>query len=263
MRILKFFAILPLAGFLILEQGFAAEAWQELKGDHFIIYYVNDDTFAKDVLRSAERYYRNIGQDLGYTRHSDFWQWDKRVKIYIHATQEEFVKETGRNNWSHGFADYTAKEIHSYAWNQGFLDSLLPHEITHLIFRDYVGFKGEVPLWLDEGVAQWEEPEKRRIARAVMKSYLINDYAYPLVHLCQLDIRNVNVEFAVRLFYTQSISIIEFLVTRYGTDKFIIFCRELRDGKNLEEALKFSYPTNIRNLKDLEEQWKSHVLEAS
>ncbi len=260
MRVLRFLAIWMMAEFLFLQPSFPAESWLELKGEHFIIYYLGDEEFAKDVSRSSERYYSQIADDLGYARHSDFWQWDKRVKIYIHATQEEFLKETGRNNWSHGFADYIAKEIHSYAWNEGFLQSLLPHEITHLIFRDYVGFKGEVPLWLDEGVAQWEEPEKRKIVKEVMQSYLMNDYVYPIQHLCELDIRNVTVEFAVQLFYVQSISVIEFLVTRYGTDKFITFCRELRDGKSLEVALKFSYPTQIKDLSELEEQWKNYVL---
>ena len=106
MRILKFLTILLVGWFLFLEPVFSVEPWQELKGEHFIIFYVNDESFAKDVLRSAEGYYRGIGDDLGYTRHSDFWKWDKRVKIYIHATQEQFLKETGHNNWSHGFADY-------------------------------------------------------------------------------------------------------------------------------------------------------------
>lgn len=238
----------------------ANEKWNEVKGEHFIVHHLGDDHFAKDVLRSAEKYYDDIGDDLGYTRYSDFWQWENRVKIFIYNTQEEFLKNTGRNNWSHGFADYDAKEIYSYVWNEGFLEALLPHEITHLIFRDYVGFKGEIPLWLDEGVAQWEEPAKRAIVKQAMKSYLEDESVYPLEHLSTLDVRNVGIEFAVQLFYVQAMSVVDFLVNRYGADHFVTFCRELRDGKSLEEALAFSYPTQIRTLSQLEEQWKSYIL---
>lgn len=238
----------------------ATGEWVEQKGSHFIVYFKTDEKFAKNVLRHAERYYSNIGNDLGYTRFSDFWQWDHRVKIYIHTTQEEFLKATGRNNWSHGYANYETKEIHSYIWNEGFVESLLPHEITHLVFRDYVGFKGEIPLWLDEGIAQWEEPEKRKIVREVMRSYLNDGYVYPIAHLSTLDVRNVKLSIAAQLFYVQAMSIIDFLIKSYGSNGFVTFCRELRDGKSLDDALRFSYPLKIKSLSELEEQWKSYIL---
>ena len=257
---LKFFFLLTVLSASRPQVSFAETNWLELKGEHFIVYYLSNDNFAKDVLRYAEKYYSSIGDDLGYTRFTNFWQWENRVKVFIYDTQEAFLKNTGRNNWSHGFADYDKKEIYSYVWNEGFVEALLPHEITHLIFRDYVGFKGEIPLWLDEGVAQWEEPEKRAIVKDVMKSYLKNDQMYPLKHLSTLDVRNVSLESAVQLFYVQAMSVIDFLVKRYGSDNFVAFCRELRDGKSLEEALTFSYPTKIRTLSELEEQWKSYIL---
>lgn len=237
----------------------AEENWKELRGDHFIIYYLNDDKFAADVLQKAEGYYKNIASDLGYQRYSDFWQWENRVKIYLYTTQEEFLKATGRQDWSHGMADYTAKEIRSYMWKEGFVESLLPHEITHLVFRDYVGFKGEIPLWLDEGVAEWEEPHKRAIARESMKVFLAEERKFSLRDLTQIDIRNVKIELAVKLFYVQSVSVIDFMISQHGADDFITFCRQLRDGKTLDEALKFSYSGSIRDLNELEEQWNQYV----
>ncbi len=241
----------------------AEEEWKELRGDHFIIFYLKNDKFAADVLRKAEGYYKQIAADLGYQRYSDFWQWENRVKIYLYATQEEFLKATGRQNWSHGMADYDAKEIRSYMWKEGFVESLLPHEITHLVFRDYVGFKGEIPLWLDEGVAEWEELPKRAVAKQAMRTFLAEGRKYPLRDLTQIDIRNVKIELAVRLFYVQSVSLVDFLISKYGADRFIAFCRQLRDGKTLDEALKFSYPDRFRSLNELEEQWIKYVSEAA
>ena len=68
----------------------------------------------------------------------------------------------------------------------------MPHEITHLIFRDYVGFQGEVPVWLDEGVAQWEEPAKRKVVRSIMRFYLENGKGYSLEDLMSVDVRNMS-----------------------------------------------------------------------
>ena len=251
-------------GFLVafFHQGYTAEGWKELKGDHFIVYYLNDDKFAGEVLKKAELYYNQISDDLGYERYSNFWQWENRVKIQIYPTQDEFLKATGRQNWSHGVANYETKEIRSYVWKEGFVESLLPHEITHLIFRDYVGFKGEVPLWLDEGVAQWEEPAKRAVVRLVMKSYLEKGKQYSIKDLTEIDVRNVKVELAVQLYYVEAASVIDFLAHEHGTDNFTAFCRQLRDGKNLEEALRFSYPTQMRSLTEMEEQWREYISKA-
>lgn len=239
----------------------AVENWKELKGDHFIIYYANDEHFAGEVLRKAEGYYQQISTDLGYQRYTNFWQWDKRVKIFIYSKRRDFFTGTGQPKWSRGVADYFKKEIRSYQWSEGFLEALLPHEITHLIFRDYVGFKGEISLWLDEGVAQWEEPGKRIAVRRAMQAILQQGKEFPLKDFTEMDVRQTKDEATVTRFYVQAVSLIEFLVGKYGADDFIQFCRQLRDGKRLEDALRFTYPTTMRNLKEMEKNWKEHALQ--
>ena len=262
----RYFAISAIVSLIFLGLGIKAayleESWKEVKGDHFIVYYAAQNAFAQEVLRKAEQYYEQISGDLGYQRYSNFWQWENRVKIYIYKTQEDFLKGTGRKEWSHGYANYTDKEIRSYEWKEGFLESLLPHEITHLIFRDYVGFSGEVPIWLDEGVAQWEEPEKRKIVRSVMKYYIKDGRWYSITDLTSTDIRNVDLTQAVELFYVQAASIVDFLVSQFGAEVFIFFCRQLRDGKSMNETLRFAYPTEMRNVKEMEEKWKKYILAA-
>ena len=259
--------------------------WKEIKGDHFILYFTEDKDFdkAKDILDKAEVYYRRIATELGYPRYSEFWTWDNRVKIYIYPTRELYLKATEQPSWSYGMADYRKKIIASYTGSQEFIDSILPHEMAHLIFRDFVGFRGEVPLWLDEGVAQWEEELKRQPIKGIVRDLYLGDQLLSLSDLMSLDIRHIdadkkvymrqirgrdgqkgvlilNGENLVKTYYIQSVSVVGFLIEKYGSISFAAFCRQLRDGKSLEEALRFAYPT-IHGTDELEDRWKEYLKE--
>jgi len=270
--------------FLLLCLSFESRAyqWQELSGEHFIIYFLENKDFAKEILDKAEIYYRNIALELGYPRYSEFWTWDNRVRIYLYPDRKSFQKATGQPTWSEGMASYNDKKIISYVWSKGFTESLLPHEMAHLIFRDFVRFKGDIPLWLDEGVAQWMEELKRPHIKRVAKKYFQENALLSIDDMMQLDIRNLKYEQAVYIrpirtkdgkegilflsaellintYYIQSVSLVGFLIEKYGSNAFADFCRELRDGKNVQEALRSAYPTHIRSLREFEDRWREYL----
>lgn len=234
--------------------------WQGLKGDHFIVYYEKDETLAKEVLDKAEVYYKKIADDLGYARHSKFWLWEQRVKIYICQNRIEYLISTHQPQWSGGFADYKNKQIITYRWDEGFLDSFLPHEIAHLILRDFIGFNPEIPLWLDEGVAQWAEVAKRKETEQMMKKVIEENKFIPLREFTKMEIRASSDTNLAKLYYMQSVSIVEFIIERFGPDTLRELCRQLRDGKSLPQALRFSTSAKIKDLDDLEEGWVKYVL---
>lgn len=239
----------------------SAASWETLKGEHFIVYFIKDARWAKEILNKAEDYYDKIAGDLGYARYSKFWAWDKRVKIYIYPDRDSYRSYVEANNyakWSSGMVRYEEKEIISYAQSNEFLRSILPHEITHLIFRDYVGEKN-IPVWIDEGVAQWEEEWKKKIVRRKMQKLLEHHEPIDMQRMMTLKIGLVDNEVIVELYYVQAVSFVDFLITEHGGDNFISFCRYLRDGKSLDEALKFTYPTSIRSVEELEEKWLEYM----
>ena len=281
-RIFLFFVFISIL--LHLSGIIYAQDWKKLSGQHFIVYFTQDKKFAKDVLDRAEVDYRRIARELGYPRYSDFWLWDKRVKIYIYPDHSSFIKATGQPQWSQGMADYQEKQIVSYAWSKGFLDSLLPHEMAHLIFRDFVGFTGEIPLWLDEGVAQWAEEAKRPQMKEIVKNSFKQGKMLLVDDLMKLDIRRLKdirkvyirptrtrkgkqgilfltADSLVNAYYLGSVSLVGFLIEKYGSQKFAIFCRQLRDGKSVEEALRFAYPAQIRDFGSLEDKWREYLEE--
>jgi len=78
--------ILIIAGFLwcgsvlagssgVFKGGNTKMDWEEKSSDHFIIHYLTQDKFAKEILDKAEVYYDHIAEGLGYPRYSDFWTW--------------------------------------------------------------------------------------------------------------------------------------------------------------------------------------------
>lgn len=257
--------ILLLSCFLIpccVFEGFA-QYWQELKGEHFKVYYTKDRVFAKEVLEKSEYYYDKIASDLGYVRYSSFWSWENRAKIYIYSEKDDYltyIKKYDHPTWAVGIANYDDKEIISYVDSAGFLDSVLPHEITHLIFRDYVGGKN-IPIWIDEGVAQWQEKGRAQFAKKKMRKLLESYTPIPIERLTTLNIGKVTNEAIVELYYVQAISLIDFLVRSYGGDNFIFFCKYLRDGKDVGEALKFTYPVSIRSVDVLHNKWLKYILD--
>ena len=259
-----------------------AQEWRSLASDHFIVYFTEDENFAKDISNKAEYYYVRIASDLGYPRYSEFWTWDNRVKIYIYPDRDSYLKASNMSSWSEGMADYTNKQILSYAHSESFADSILPHEMAHLIFRDFVGFKGEVPVWLDEGVAQWAEPLKRERVKTVSQNLLNNGTFFSVADMVNLDIRKVSEDSAikiysihnkdgdrtllslkggdvVKIYYIEAVSLIGFLIDSYGAISFTEFCRQLRDGKSLEEAIRSAYSIHISGIEELESAWLKYL----
>ncbi|MBU1084502.1 MAG: peptidase MA family metallohydrolase [Candidatus Omnitrophota bacterium] len=230
--------------------------WEELKGDHFIVYYNGDNTFPKDVLYRSEKYYKRIADDLGYSRYSNFWQWENRVKIYIYEKQSDFTNMGNYPAWSEGIADYYNKSIYTYKGSDNFVNDVLPHEITHLVFRDFVGLDNpNIPMWLDEGMAQWEEPYKRSVIRLAVKEIYSAGKVMRLNDFMSFNINRVEDNDVVRSYYIQAMGLVEFMMSEYGTDRFVGFCRDLRDGKGLERALQSNYPTQMRSVGEMEDKW--------
>ncbi len=74
-----------------------------------------------------------------------------------------------------------------------------------------------------------------------------------------LNIGKLRNEHIVDFYYLQAISLIDFMIERFGADRFIAFCRHLRDGKNIDNALKFSFPTVLRTADELQAAWLDYL----
>ncbi len=247
----ELFLLTWLFGCLPVSVVFAGTGTQ-IRTEHFIVLdEAGSPSYARRAADLAERLYRRIMDDLGYVKRDDFWLWEKRCRIVICADRQSFQQRTGAPEWAVGRASLREREITTYAGSEAFLQSVLPHELTHLVFREFVGFVRPIPFWLDEGVAQMEERgglSDRRMLRALWRDRRL----VPLSRLVQVrGAEDLSPEEA-RHAYAQAAGLIRFLLDRHGTERFQRFCVQIRDGKTADEALGFTYAPAIRNIEALE-----------
>ena len=251
-------SVLLIATFLII--GASAEvispSWQTEKSQHFIIYYQDAPVgFISELIYKAEDYYNSIVDELGYYRF-DFWSWDNRAKIFLYRNSDEFHKETDRASWSGAIVSVGNRTIKSFIGQVGFFDSILPHEMTHIIFREFVGGKVVLPLCIDEGVACSQEKSYLAGRMQIAKNLVLHNNYLKFDNF--FEIYKLGPEIQPQLFYAQSASIVIFLIRQYGKEGFLDFSRKLRDGLPWQKALLSVY--RFANLDEMEASWRAFIL---
>ena len=233
------------------------ETWKEFRSDHFLIYYQKAPLiFVEDVAKAAQEEYVNIAKNLGFTRYEG-WAWDRRAKIYIFDDQSHYINSQNPS-WSHGVASTPDKVIRTFPTASGFFDTTLPHELGHIIFREFLGEGIAIPLWLEEGVAMYQEKSKRWGANKTVQEALRDGRFIPLRELSVTELSNTADKRLVELFYAEAASIVYYLITELGEFRFTDFCRELKEGKLFDEAIHRAY-IRFNNLDDLNKAWVKYL----
>jgi hypothetical protein len=222
--------------------------WFLRESEHFSVFY-RDLSQAKIVSDKAEYYFEKIIYDLGYEK--DF-KWDRKCQVFIVESPEqwkEFLKTIGFNvDLVGGFVpNYGEEEMFLCALSEGYLALTFPHELTHLIFREVAG-KNIIPLWLNEGLANYEanltsisnEMLTKNIKQGthILLGDLLRIAAYP-------EGKN-----ARELFYAQSEKLVEFLITQCGREKFRKFCGLVLKDKSFKDAISIVYSKDFKDLED-------------
>lgn len=252
----KVFKVFLCLSFLTFFFGF--DEFSEKKSTHFIVYYRDiPEDFLENVLEYSERYYEELTEKLGFRRFN-YWTWDNRAKIYIFSDKEAFEKEMNQPSWAGGMASYADKTIWTFPQESGFFDTLLPHEIGHIVFREVIGARSKVPLWLEEGVAQYLEQAKRIGADKNVINAMSEGTFIPFKELMTMTGLTLRSSGDVKVFYAEASSLVNFLIQKYGVDSFNNFCSKLKDGKAFDDALSYAY-FYIRSSSDLGEAWERHL----
>ena len=128
----------------------------------------------------------------------------------------------------------------------------LIHELTHLMVDEALGSRNRrIPAWLNEGIAMYFEPHghqrESEVRRAVARGRLI-----PLRHMSAVPGRPED----VRLFYSQSASIVRFMADAFGEDRLSALFKSIGDGQSTEDALVSTYGLSTTQL---DGAWRAHL----
>jgi len=259
MTLPRIFQIFVLLGFLgQVNLAYAQEKWLESRSRHFVVYSKQAPAdFIQNVVQTAERYYEEITRNLGFTRYAP-WGAANQLMIYIYDDQEDYLASGQQQDWSHAVTLYRQKEIRTFPSDYGFFDSILPHELGHIIFREFVGDNPSIPLWLDEGVAMFQEKAKRWGAHKIVQRSLRDSSFMPLEQLSQARVGKETPRPVIELFYAESASVVYYMISDLGQQRFVNLCRRLQEGMDFWQAMRKIYP-RFRTLGDLNTAWKGYL----
>ena len=134
-----------------------AADFEKFERGHFVVYH-NNRTMANKLSWKAEYHYKRIVNHFGVKEFRP-WEEGNKCPVYLYKTKNDFLKGTGSPEWSAGVAQYSPSRFSSYEDAPDLLIATLPHEMTHMLFHLFMG-KKYIPLWLNEGMAQFEEEDQ-------------------------------------------------------------------------------------------------------
>ncbi len=91
-------------------------------------------------------------------------------------------------------------------------------------------------------------------AHKEVRAALENGQFIPLTALTDMRLYKDSDPKAVQLFYMESASIVNFMITQFGESRFYQLCHALKERRNFLDTLKSVYP-RMQSMDDLNKMW--------
>jgi hypothetical protein len=183
---------------------------------------------------------------------------ERPVKIYIYASTSDLKGAMiSSNEWSGGvaFTEFSTIAISIPPSELDWGKRALVHELTHLVVHQATfSAYGQLPLWLDEGLAMYSEGELDPDFRSCLEGAILEDELISVRSLCSPF--SAYSEKAC-LSYAQSYSLVEYLLDNYGQDKMLDLLALLKQGSTYDEALTEVYGFDINGL---DARWRATLM---
>lgn len=198
--------------------------------------------------------------------------WPRRTTITIYADHTEYVRKSGMPPWSGGGFMYEQISIDSVIrrvvlfqldpkgkYRRNLLTEVLPHELTHLVLREYFGER-RMPLALNEGLAMYMEEGTGEQSHSKMIKPAKQGKHMPFAKLYE------STEYPkqwgkIGAFYAQSASATRFILSLLGRDGAATMLEEIKRGWPMKEALltASTQSCGALTLASAEQKWRKYL----
>ncbi len=201
--------------------------------------------FGKKTLSALRQVHSKINWTLNYH--------PKEPITTILYTEEKYRNAAGYPDWSGGAYDGKIRvRLSDYLKGEDQLKKILAHEYTHAVI--YRVTSGNCPYWLNEGLAQLQEPQGG-INRNELKLLKELNKSDKLIPLSSLNKRHVTASTSsgIALLYIQSKSLTEYVLERFFLRRVRSVLQRLGEGIKPEEAIQEEFDISTD---ELEKKWK-------
>ncbi len=209
--------------------------WSIIQTEHFDIYFYSGEEFlAKRVALLAEAAYDYLSEDFDH-------DLSARIPIIVYKSHNEFQQtnvtleliEEGVGGFTELFKN---RVVIPFTGSYEELRHVVTHELTHVFTFDmmYGGLLESIftrqylfalPLWLLEGVTEFESQGWDSEAEMVMRDAAINGYYFALYQ----DVRGY-------LAYKEGQSVIRYIAGKYGREKIADLLQNINTTRDVDKA---------------------------
>ncbi|MDN4185846.1 MAG: peptidase MA family metallohydrolase [Dehalococcoides mccartyi] len=217
--------------------------WQSISEGMLEIYwYEGDQAFAEELMESAQAALVRLAADTGA-------ELKDKVTLYIYANSSDLQSAmVFPAEWTGGVAytDFNVIAIGIASYDIDWGKRAITHELAHKVTGQITSNPyGDLPVWLNEGISMYAEGN----LEAVYVNYLIwainQDKLISVQSLCSPFSANSADAY---LSYAESFTLVNYLITNYGSEKFSDLLETFSHGAGYDEALLAVYGFDIQGL---------------
>lgn len=225
--------------------------WQTVSSDDLRLhYYGRDAAFAQSMLDAGMEGLRRNQEQAGLAA-------DGAIDIYVYPNytdmQEAVLYEP---SWTGGqaYSDFNIIIMGLSESDETWNKNTVIHELTHVLVGAFTfSCIGTLPGWIEEGLAMFSEGQLDSGMQAQLEDAIRGNQL--------ISLRSLNGGFSelpdkANLSYSQSYSVIKYLIDTYGQEQMASLLIALRDAKPIDEALLEGYGFDTDGLEDA---WRESV----
>lgn len=225
--------------------------WRDLTDGNLILHwYQGDENFSRDLMVAAEEALARLAKDTGANL-------ERPVNIYIYNGSNDLQGSMiFPQEWTGGvtYARYSTIAIGIAPDNLEWGKRAMSHELSHMVISQItLNPYSDLPTWLSEGLAVYAEGDEQSSNLAVIRKALDEGNL--------ISVRSLSSPFSAYgdqaiLSYAQSYSFVEFLISKYGSDKMLQLLEVFGQSSDYDAALNEVYGFDMDGLNVL---WLEYI----